>query len=159
MYLIILKFVKDKMFTPTSIILFIFIAIFALFAFSNADTIMTKMGFETKTSLKGKLVQARADLKTMSEVNADLISEITRLEEDQKLTLEVIEEVYVKKQETIVTVERVIAERDKQDTVNRVALKTATVITDVTITMPKLLYERASKSNIEALHNAFAALN
>ncbi|QXN70472.1 hypothetical protein AGENTSMITH_68 [Bacillus phage vB_BspM_AgentSmith] len=159
MYAIILKFIKDKLFSPSGIVLLGFGAIIFLFLAYNGDTVLSKFGFETKSSLKGDLIQAKADLKTLKEVNEDLVFKIDTLEADKKVTVEVLEELYNKKAQTKDTVTEVLKQRDQQEVENRKTLKAATVVTETTITMPKVNYERASRSNIEALHNAFALLN
>lgn len=159
MYTILLKFIKDKVFSSSGIFILMFVSIIMVFLFSNTDTILSKFGFETKTTLKGELVQAKADLRLLKTYNEDLTTQINSLENNQKLTVEILEGYFEKKEQTKETVDEVIANRDKVEKDNRLTLKTATVITESTITMPKANYERASKSNIEALHHAFSLLN
>lgn len=159
MYTIILKFIKEKLFSPSGIVIFGFVAIIFLFLAYNGDTILSKFGFETKTSLKGDLIQAKADLKTLKEANEDLALKMDKLEENRQITIEILEELYSKKAHTKDTVTEVLKHRDQEELENRKTLKAATVVTETTITMPKVNYERASKSNIEALHTAFALLN
>lgn len=159
MYITILKFIKDKLFSPSGIVVLIFASIFLLFLFSNTDTILSKFGFETKSSLKGELVQAKADFKTLQEANTDLVFKLDALEENRQLTIETLEDLFSKKEQTKETVTEILRDRDQKEQDNRKTLKTATVITETTITMPKVNYERASRSNIEALHSAFNLLN
>lgn len=159
MYTAILKFIKDKLFSPSGIVLLGFGSIIFLFLVYNGDTILSKFGFETKSSLKGDLVQAKADLKTLREVNEDLVFKIDVLEANRQVTVEILEELYNKKAQTKDTVTEVLKQRDQQEIENRKTLKAATVVTETTVTMPKVNYERASRSNIEALHNAFTLLN
>ena len=159
MYTAILKFIKDKLFSSSGIVLLGFGSIIFLFLAYNGDTVLSKFGFETKSSLKGDLVQAKADLKTLKEANEDLVFKIDTLEANRQVTVEILEELYDKKAQTKDTVTEVLKQRDQQEIENRKTLKAATVVTETTITMPKVNYERASRSNIEALHNAFALLN
>jgi len=56
-------FFKNKVFSLSGSFILIFIAIFALFLFSNTNTILSKFGFETTTNLKAELVKSQEDLK------------------------------------------------------------------------------------------------
>lgn len=82
-------------------ILAIFIATIVLF---NSDTILTKLGFETKTALKGQAVTAKKDLEAVLMANADIQETLHVQDTVQEAVVEVLEAKQKDNARTTVTV-------------------------------------------------------
>lgn len=54
--------------------------ILLIFLIANSNTILTSLGFDTATSLKGQLVASQASLQQATDVNTDLSARIKELE-------------------------------------------------------------------------------
>jgi hypothetical protein len=64
------KPVKKSLITTTQVFVGMLVALIAVFLFSNIGSLFGALGFETKTSLKAKVVQAESNVQRLSEVNA-----------------------------------------------------------------------------------------
>jgi len=104
--LTIFTFLKSKLGGITSIFLGVMALMFVvLFAF-NADTILTKFGFETKTSLKGEVVSVKKDLEAVLMANSELQETVAVQDTVQEAVVQTLESVAKEKErvtEVVVT--------------------------------------------------------
>ena len=146
--------------TPSlsTILIGCFVAIFAVFLFSNTSVILSKLGFETATTLKAELTKSQAELTRAKEVNTQLTEELKKTkelyEQTQKAVTELNKET-VKVQKQTDEIQKTRTEKKKQ-TVNDLEKKTVT--TDTTITIPIEEYNTLSAANIDSIHSAFETL-
>lgn len=151
-------FLKNKVFSLSGSFILIFIAIFALFLFSNTNTILSKFGFETTTNLKAELVKSQEDLKKLAEINTNLNNLIVQTNERHKRELEAIRSVEEEKKvidkaiTEVVEIRKVLAKPVQKKLIQK------TVTTETTITIPIEEYNQLSEQNIDSIHAAFAAL-
>lgn len=151
-------FFKNKVFNLSGSFILIFIAIFALFLFSNTNTILSKFGFETTTNLKAELVKSQEDLKKLAEINTNLNNLILQTNERHKRELEAIRSVEEEKKvidkaiTEVVEIRKVLAKPVQKKLIQK------TVITETTITIPIEEYNQLSEQNIDSIHSAFAKL-
>ncbi len=151
-------FFKNKVFNLSGSFILIFIAIFALFLFSNTNTILSKFGFETTTNLKAELVKSQEDLKKLAEINTNLNNLILQTNERHKRELEAIRSVEEEKKvidkaiTEVVEIRKVLAKPVQKKLIEK------TVATETTITIPIEEYNQLSEQNIDSIHAAFAAL-
>lgn len=151
-------FFKNKVFSLSGSFILIFMAIFALFLFSNTNTILSKFGFETTTNLKAELVKSQEDLKKLAEINTNLNNLIVQTNERHKRELEAIRSVEEEKKvidkaiTEVVEIRKVLAKPVQKKLIQK------TVTTETTITIPIEEYNQLSEQNIDSIHAAFAEL-
>lgn len=104
-----LTFFKTKILTTPVVFLAILVSILSLFLIYNSDTILTRLGFETKTNLKAQVVSLKKDLETAENVNKKLIDDLNSLEKQLKTNQETISNFY-KEEKRIATKVSVIKE-------------------------------------------------
>lgn len=144
-----------KSVSTSTIFIGIFALIFSVFLFSNTSVILSKFGFETTTTLKGKLAKAEEQLKAAKTENDTFKKELEALKrlnsENVKALSEANKEINKAKQ----TVSDAQKERTvkKKETVK--VLEGKTVVTDTEITMPLKEYNELSAANIDSIQSTY----
>lgn len=147
-----------SIFSPQAVFLAILAALLMIFLFSNTDTILTKLGMETKTRLKGDLVKAQGELERTVQINADNARSL-ELERRQtqllKNELKLLQESKEKAQEQV---QKISAKKiDKSKAITAQVVRKSVETSD-TVTLPKAEIDALSELNIEQVHGAFEAL-
>ena len=137
----------------------VFIAIVAvvLFLFGSAayESVATKLGFETKTSLRQKLADANATISTLKAVNEENLKELSDLRKKNKDVLKELEDLTDQKQ---------VAEQKSKQLQEQLRKKSKDLLGEVkrkkvddgiTITLPKKEIDALSELNIDMLNDAF----
>ena len=137
----------------------VFIAIIAavLFLLGNAayESLATKLGFETKTSLRQKLADANATISTLKAVNEENLEELAELRKKNKELLKELEDLTDKKQ---------LAEQKSKQLEEQLRKKSKDVLDEIkrkkvddgtTIILPKKEIDELSEMNIDMLNEAF----
>ena len=151
-------FLKDKVFSGTGLIVTLFTLILAVFLFSNSNVILSKLGFETTTTLKANLVKTEGALHSAVTINDGLVKTVDKVINNSIKKEEVLVESFVEREQvkqTVATVNKTKTNKVKE--VVRV-LEQETKITDTVITIPAAEYNKASEANIDSLHDAFDKL-
>ena len=140
------------------VIIAILLAFIGLFIFSNTDTILGRMGFETKASVKAELSQAKERLDTVATKNEELTKQL----ETQTKAKEIVENELKELRKTRELVDGQIEFHKAQRQANAKAasakLKATSVKTDKTYTFDIQAAQEVSKANIDALHAAYDGL-
>ena len=90
----ILAWVKGRIFSQGGLLIALLVGLILLFIIPNSDTILSKFGFETKTTLKGQLVSTQKDLVTTIDNNKSLVSGGKIAEETHKSAVTAIVQTY-----------------------------------------------------------------
>lgn len=151
-------FLKSKLGGITSIFLGVMALIFVvLFAF-NADTILTRFGFETKTSLKGEVVSVKKDLEAVLLANSELQETVAIQDTVQEAVVDTLQTVAKEKERVS---EVVVAAKEK---VRKVAdpiiakNKAEKVTGSDPPTMSKADSDAISTAVIDSLHSTYNEL-
>lgn len=158
MFAAISLFIKNKLFSMTGIFVLVFVFLFGIFLLPNGETVMAKLGIETKTSLQVKLAEAQKDLKSLGDVNANLNKTIEELEKRHQVELQALKDHL---QTTQIIQEETKQVTEKRKTTSKTIqqqLKQKTVETQTSLTIPKQEYNELSAQNIASLHEAFDQL-
>lgn len=157
MFTAISLFFKTKVFTTSGVFLLSFLALIAVFIFSNSNVILSKFGFETTTTLKSELVSSQKDLEKVVDVNKDLV--IAILETEKRHVKE--KETVKSHNETKVLIAKKVTKAKSELKLKLEPLESLLVekivTTETTITIPIEEYNKLSEQNIDALHAAFTA--
>lgn len=84
------------------------------FASSASDSIKEKFGFETKATLKEKTIQQEAVIKTVVDVNKDLIETIEKKEESSKVDINLVIDKVKSDVSTEKVIKKIVTKKDKE---------------------------------------------
>lgn len=144
--------------SASMVLLCILIGFVGIIILSNTNVLLTKMGFETTTSLKAQLVSASNDLEQVTRVNSQNLLNLEMERENTKVLKEQLQELQeLKSKASEVVVQAGVRKANKTSkAVSTIAAKT--VETKDTITLPKEEVEQLSRANIDQLHEVYASL-
>ena len=152
------QLVSKSLFSTSGVFLMILIAFALSLAIPSVEPIMTKLGFETKTALKGEatLLKAQRDQAVQSNKSlAKSLDEVTRQHEQTQRQLE-------EHRKDVKVVEKVMAATEvKHRAKSNVAfanIKKTSTSEDGRLTYEAAAIEAHSAVQIDALHEAFEAL-
>lgn len=114
MWTILLSFLKEKVFSETGVLIIPLIALLAIFAIWNSDSILTKFGFETTANLKAEVTRLKAKVDQLEEANKKLKTDLKRTEEKCTINADAVSTICVVKEETKATVDTVIGKRKQE---------------------------------------------
>lgn len=154
----IFAFLKGKLFSQGGLLIALLIGFILLFIIPNSDTILSKFGFETKTTLKGQVVSLTKDLGTAVDNNESLVSSGKIAEENHASAVTTLTNNFEQKESDRKKVDKINKKADKVITPAITSLKMTEVITPTTITLDKLKVDEVSKANISALNETFNEL-
>lgn len=154
----IFAFLKGKLFSQGGLLIALLIGGVLLFIIPNSDTILSKFGFETKSTLKGQVVGLTKDLGTAVQNNDTLVSTGKIAEENHASAVTALTNNFEQKESDRKKVEKINKKADKIITPAITSLKMTEVITPTTITLDKLKVDEVSKANISALNETFNEL-
>lgn len=168
MWTTILSFFKGKVFSEAGSLILPLVIILAVFVIWNSDSILTKFGFETTSSLRTKVGTLESQLEQLKEVNKKLKSDIELTEHSKTISEEVVSELCSIKEETKVKVDTVIdrrkveAERIKE-TYKEVKVEKNTSEVSVkteshTVQLPMTRSDALSHNNIKSINEAYDEL-
>lgn len=134
------------------------ISLFLLLVIPNFDSILTSLGYETRTSLRGKLSTEIAKTEQLVLANKELTASI-ELEKSLRLTAESNLKEFKDTQSKIEDkVVRIKSFKTKEKTGVIVKINKETVVTPTTITVNKVDADAISRANIEQLHLVYQVL-
>ncbi|EKD89536.1 MAG: hypothetical protein ACD_33C00045G0003 [uncultured bacterium] len=175
---IIKTFISDKLLSLPGIFIMVLVGILLVIIVPNTDTILSKLGFETKSVLVAKLATADANLVKMKEVNDGLNNTITNLKSTHIKEINAVSnlctnkekvstKVAVIKNQKDINVAKVITEIEKKTIIKKKETKTiitddnikihSTIETD-TITLPIEELNKLSSINISSLNDVYNEL-
>ena len=114
MWTAVFSFLKGKVFTEAGSLVIPLLIILSVFVTWNSESILTKFGFETTSSLKSKVTLLETEVKRLKEVNKKLSSDLRLSEEKCGISVDSVAELCAIKEETKTTVDSVIDERRKE---------------------------------------------
>lgn len=170
MWSTILSFLKGKVFTEAGSLLIPLILILSIFVIWNSDTILTKFGYETKSSLKVKVVQLTEQVSRLEEANEKLKDSLIKAEQGKTISEEAISELCLVKEETKNKVDSVIDRRKaeavrikelhKEENITKESITPVTESkgTQKVIEVPMTKEDALSYNNISALNEAYDEL-
>lgn len=154
----ILAWVKGRIFSQGGLLIALLVGLILLFIIPNSDTILSKFGFETKTTLKGQLVSTQKDLVTTIDNNKSLVSGGKIAEETHKSAVTAIVQTYEQEKKNDKKVEKINAKADKVIKPAIDQLKMTQVLTPTTVTFDKIKLNEVSRANIRALNETYSEL-
>lgn len=154
----ILAWVKGRIFSQGGLLIALLVGLILLFIIPNSDTILSKFGFETKTTLKGQLVSTQKDLVTTIDNNKTLESTGKIAEETHKSAVTAIVQTYEQEKKNDKKVEKINAKADKVIKPAIDQLKMTQVLTPTTVTFDKIKLNEVSRANIRALNETYSEL-
>ena len=137
----------------------IFAAMFAIvlgcFLWTGAESVMTRLGFETKTSLAKKLQTETHNKDLAIQANEGNLATIKDLKASHAKELKALQALHDKKQESEKTAAKILSEQKRQSSKARTAVVDKKKVTDTEITLPIAEINKMSQANITAVHSAF----
>lgn len=155
---LILNWLKGKIFSQGGLLIALLIGFILLFIIPNSDTILSKFGFETKSTLKGQVVGLTKDLGTAVATNETLVSTGKIADENHKSAITTLTNNFENREAVKAKVEKINKKADKVIKPAIDSLKMTTEITPTTITLDKLKVDEVSRANIGALNATFSEL-
>lgn len=160
MWTTILSFVKGKVFSEAGSLLIPLVLILSVFFIWNSDSILTKFGFETKSSLKAEVSRLNETVKLLEESNKKLTEDVRKAEEKEGISTGILSEHcdFTRDVENatdeIINQRKQEAERIKRE--RQMVAPMATVDPPVRTSVPRESREEAlSRNNIQSLHTAY----
>ena len=155
---LLLGFIKNKLFTNSGVFLTFFVVLFAVFFFSNSRLIMSKLGFDSITSLSVSLAKTQDNVKQLKTINDKLIMQLDKLAESHTRDLQAIDDlqqakVFINNAVTTVTKKKDSAEKSIVSRIER-----QTVYTEKTVTLPTQDIDKLSENNIANIQQLYAVL-
>lgn len=151
-------FLKAKFGNVSSALMISLGLLIAVFVLFNSSTILSKFGFETAFTLKGKLVQVQNDLKSVNEANTLLADTIKSLQEAKVRDLKIIAELSSEQNQNTQKVNKVIANKTKIEIANNDIIDKTSIYTLTTVTLPLKEINAISESNINSINIVYAEL-
>lgn len=154
---------KLKLNNPTTVFLLPIILLIVYLLTVNLDTILTKLGFETNSTLKVKNNELNHQVDTLLRENLSLRNLVDSLVVDTQLTTDLLDQHYKNKESTNLTVNQLLIDRNKligPQTCNAtfdIDFKTEQLgqVKDSYIEQQKV--DKVSLANISTIHKAFEA--
>lgn len=154
----IFAFLKGKLFSQGGLLIALLIGFILLFIIPNSDTILSKFGFETKTTLKGQVVSLTKDLATAVDNNESLVSGGKIADESHKSAVTALVNNFEEEKKNEKKVAKINAKANKVIQPAIAELKMTEVLTSTTITLDKIKLDQVSKANIDALNETYDEL-
>lgn len=155
MWNVLLSFVKNKLFTLNFGFLSIFIIIFGVIAYKGFDSILERLGFETKAKLKEELALTKQQLENVINTNLELNYQIQKLQEEFERNQRVLEELQKERENLSAKVEELNKTLTlKNERLSQVVKKKVRE-TETELVIPKEEVQKLSQNNIEALLNSY----
>lgn len=152
------NFKETGLVTHGKIFLLILLALIGVFIFSNTSVILSKLGFETATTLKAQLVQTQADLDRVVELNLQKDNELIK---ERTMTKALTEQ--LDKLNTVTTVaneqvQKVQHEKRRKTEVIITKVKSSEVQGGNVVQLPRAEIDQLSSVNIEQVTEVFDTL-
>ncbi len=152
------NFLRGKSSNITTIFIGMFVLVFAVFLFSNANVILSKLGFETTTTLKAALTKSQADLETATRINIRLKDKLIDLERENQIQHTAIREYQNERLAVVKVIETVkVKYLPSKDKLSK-KLDAETVISDKTIDIPLKELNQLSEINIDTINEVYSSL-
>lgn len=154
----IIAWIKGKIFSQGGLFIALLIGLILLFIIPNSDTILSKFGFETKSTLKGQLVSSQKDLQTTVNNNKTLEASGRIAEETHKSAVTSLVNNFEEQKKNEKKVEKINTKANKVIQPAVAELKMTQVLTPKTITLDKIKLDEVSRANIDALNETYDEL-
>ena len=155
MWSVLFGFIKSKLFTPNMGFLTVFIVIFGVIAYKGSDTILERLGFETKAKLKAELALTKQQLENVVNTNMELNYQIQKLQEEFERNQKVLEELQKERENLSAKVEELNKNLTLKNERLSQVVKKKVKETKTEIIIPKEEVQKLSQNNIEALLNSY----
>lgn len=153
-----LKPIRQGIFTPQMIFLFILFSLLFVFLFANTNVILSRLGFETTTTLKSQLTASQGNLEKLVLTNQSNAKAL-KLERAQNLVLtqqlKALGEAKEKAKEQVTVIN---AKKVGKAAPLMAAVVQKEVVTEHTVTLPRQEIDALSEANIDQLHEVFDTL-
>lgn len=156
--ILLLNWIKGKLFSQAGLFIGLLIAFILLIIIPNTDTILTRFGFETKTSLKGQLVSAQKNIETITSANNDLQASGRIKDVENTSSKTELAKAATINAKNIEGIAKINANKDKNIAPSIQKLKLTTVIDNGRMIVDKTESDKVSESNINALNETFDLL-
>lgn len=153
-----LTLLKTRLFNLPTMFVLGMVGLIAFVLLTNSDTVLSKFGFETTSTLKAELARTQAELDRLAKVNQELIDSIEEIKRTQQAQIEALSNFYKEEEsKKTATVQIVETKQTKiKDLNKKVAAKTKS--TKDTVTLPTQELNNISETNISALIETKALL-
>lgn len=151
----VLTILKSLLSKDVVIFILIILAVIGVFVFSNSETILTGLGYETTASVKAQLARTQSELEQAKAINDSLIATINDQETRHKN--EMVAVVQSQKDKDGINAKAVDMLKKKQladkDIIQQ--LKDKIKLSDTEITLPIDEYNKLSLNNINTLKETY----
>ena len=153
-----LTLLKTRLFNLPTMFVLGMVGLIAFVLLTNSDTVLSKFGFETTSTLKAELARTQSELDRLAKVNQELIDSIEEIKRTQQAQIEALSNFYKEEEsKKTATIQIVETKQTKiKDLNKKVAAKTKS--TKDTVTLPTQDLNSISETNISALIETKAML-
>ena len=153
-----LTLLKTRLFNLPTMFVLGMVGLIAFVLLTNSDTVLSKFGFETTSTLKAELARTQSELDRLAKVNQELIDSIEEIKRTQQAQIEALSNFYKEEEsKKTATIQIVETKQTKiKDLNKKVAAKTKS--TKDTVTLPTQELNNISETNISALIETKAML-
>lgn len=151
-------FFRKHVFSSAGVLIIPILLLIGIFVMSNTDTILSKFGFETKSSIKAELVVANEGVKQAGIINENLNKAIDAVTSNAVAVKEAIVSNYKEQDKAKDIVAKISEHKKALDLPIEQRLKEKTVTTATTITIPIAEVNELSASNIDSLNDTYDQL-
>lgn len=137
------------------VFLLILLSLIAVFLVSNTSVILSRLGFETTTSLKAELVKAQSDLQRTMQINEEKDIELLKERAMSKSLTEQLEKLNNDVLKAKEYVDKVQVEKSNKSKVIISKVKSLQVTNDDTVQLPKSEIDQLSAINIDQVTEVF----
>lgn len=144
-----------KLFTLGRCLIAVIVIIVGMYFWAGAETVMTRWGFETKTTLIKKLRDAENAKQAAIDANKTNVVALQKLQKQHADLLVELQVIAKKKAEADEFVKQVMEVRQIQQKKAREVLVKKTVVTATEITIPIAEWDQLSASNADAAKSVY----
>lgn len=137
------------------VFLLILLSLIAIFVVSNTSVILSRLGFETTTSLKAELVKTQSDLQRTMQINEEKDMQLLKERAMSKSLTEQLEKLNNDVLKAKEYVDKVQVEKSNKSKVIISKVKSLQVTNDNTVQLPKSEIDQLSAINIDQVTEVF----
>lgn len=128
------------------------------FLWNGSETVMTRYGMETKTSLRTALAEQTEAVRTAVKINKDNAATIKSLRDDNRNLVHELSELKRKDEHVAKIVTKTQTDLKKKIEPIKAQISKKKVVSDNVITLPVAEINAKSEANITALHDTYDKL-
>lgn len=155
MFSLLGMFFKEKVFKLSGVFIMFFAFIILTIIIGNSNLILTKLGFETTTTLKSQLTKSEDQVAQIADANKSTVDTLKTVEKINQQQLDAISGYYKEKELANKKITAIKVDAEIKRKVVNAKLDKSTVKTKTTITYNIEEYNASSSINIIMLNTAY----